>query len=50
MGGDVDGDAGESERRGEADAEPDHAHVLQAGIREQALPRQRPPQERDRHR
>ena len=50
VGGDVDGDPGDRERRREADPERDHAHVLEARIREQALPGERPPQERNRNR
>ena len=45
--GDVDDDAGDRERGAEADPERDHAHVLEARVGQQALPRQRPPQERD---
>ena len=44
--GDVDHDAGERERGAEADAERDHAHVLEARVGEQPLPRQRAPEER----
>ncbi len=47
---DVDGDAGERERRAEADPERDHAHVLEARVGEQPLPGERPPEERDRDR
>ena len=43
---DVDRDAGERERRAEADAERDHAHVLEARVGEQPLPGQRLPEER----
>ena len=46
---DVDGDAGERERRPETDAERDHAHVLEARVGEQPLPRQRAPEKRDRN-
>ena len=46
----VDGDACECERRAEADAERDHAHVLEARVREQAFPGERPPEEGDGHR
>ena len=42
------GDAGERERAAEADPERDHAHVLEARVGEQPLPRLRPPEERDR--
>ena len=45
--GDVDDDAGERERGPEADPERDDAHVLEARVGEQPLPRQRSPQERD---
>ncbi len=45
--GDVEHDAGERERRAEADPERDHAHVLEARVGEQALPGQRSPEERD---
>ena len=44
--GDVHRDAGERERGSEADPERDHAHVLEAGVGEQALPGQRAPEER----
>ena len=43
---DVDGDACERERRAEADAERDDAHVLEARVGEQPLPGHRLPQER----
>ena len=46
---DVDRDAGECERAAEADPERDHAHVLEARVGEQALPRLRAPEERHRH-
>ena len=44
---DVDDDAGDRERRREADAERDHAHVLEARVGEQPLPGERAPEERD---
>ena len=50
MGDDMDGDAGDSERGREADAERDDAHVLEARVGKKALPRERPPEERDRDR
>ena len=46
--GDVDDHAGDRQRGAEADAERDDPHVLEARVGEQALPRQRPPEERDR--
>ena len=45
--GDVHDDAGHRERRREREPEGEHAHVLQARVREQALPGERAPQERD---
>ena len=48
VGDDVDGDAGQRERRAEADPERDHAHVLEARVGEQPLPGQRAPEERHR--
>src|SRR5205085_2742544 len=43
---DVHRDAGERERRAEPEPECDHAHVLEARVGKEPLPRQRPPEKR----
>ncbi len=49
VGGDVNGDTGERQRRSEPDTERDHAHVLETRVRQQPFPGQRAPEKRDRH-
>ena len=50
MAGDVHDDPDERERVAEADAERDHAHVLEARVGQEALPGERAPEERHRDR